>query len=56
MSRPWLATAHPHLLFAKELSALADIRHPNITDSNPENKGGEEQKIIEHNKAWKEEE
>lgn len=36
-----MATVHPHLLFAKELSVLADMRHPNITESNPENKGGE---------------
>lgn len=36
-----MATVHPHLLFAKELSMLADIHHPDITESNPNNKGGE---------------
>lgn len=36
-----MATVHPHLLFAKEPSVLADIHHPNITESNPKNKGGE---------------
>lgn len=35
-----MATVHPHLLFAKELSMLADIHHPDITESNPKNKGG----------------
>lgn len=44
-----MATIHPHLLFAKELSVLADIRHLNITESNPEYKGGERRG--EHNKA-----
>lgn len=34
----------PHLLFAKELSVLAGIRHPNITESHPKNKGGKKKK------------
>lgn len=34
-----MASVHPHLLFAKELSVLADIHHPNITGSNPKKQG-----------------
>lgn len=39
-----MAPVHPHLLFAKELSVLADISHPNITESNPKTREERENK------------
>lgn len=31
-----MATVHPHLLFSRELKVLADIHHPNVTESDPQ--------------------